>query len=129
MKKILIVSLTIPVFFVLVYFLHQYLIDVYSVVDIDFSNKFFQFITILSAVMLSNILLMQLLKPKIVGLVFLAWSMLKIMLVMAYFVFFVMKKDIQLAHSTIYELVTIYMIYLLFEVVFGIFLIKNQEKV
>jgi hypothetical protein len=113
-------------FFYFVYQLHLYLIDVFNVTDIDFSNDFFQFISILSALMLLNIILFQLIKPKIVGFVFLAWSMLKIMLVMAYFVFFVMKKDIQLAHSTIYELVSIYMVYLFFEVVFGVMLIKEK---
>ena len=126
MKKASLFTLLILPFFYFVYQLHLYLIDIFNVSDIDFSNNFFQFISILTALMLLNIILFQLIKPKIVGFVFLAWSMLKIMLVMAYFVFFVMKKDIQLAHSTIYELVTIYMVYLFFEVVFGIILIKEK---
>ena len=78
--------------------------------------------------MMSNIILFQLIKPKLVGFVFLAWSMLKIMLVMAYFVFFVMKKDIQLAHSTIYELVIIYMVYLFIEVFITTMLIKEKAS-
>ncbi len=126
MKKAFLFTLLILPFFYFVYQLHLYLIDVFNVTDIDFSNDFFQFISILSALMLLNIILFQFIKPKIVGFVFLAWSMLKIMLVMAYFVFFVMKKDIQLAHSTIYELVSIYMVYLFFEVVFGVMLIKEK---
>jgi hypothetical protein len=126
LKKAFLFTLLILPFFYFVYQLHLYLIDVFNVTDIDFSNDFFQFISILSALMLLNIILFQLIKPKIVGFVFLAWSMLKIMLVMAYFVFFVMKKDIQLAHGTIYELVSIYMVYLFFEVVFGVMLIKEK---
>jgi hypothetical protein len=126
LKKAFLFTLLILPFFYFVYQLHLYLIDVFNVSDIDFSNDFFQFISILTALMLLNIILFQLIKPKIVGFVFLAWSMLKIMLVMAYFVFFVMKKDIQLAHSTIYELVSIYMVYLFFEVVFGVMLIKEK---
>ena len=126
MKKASLFTLLILPFFYFIYQLHLYLIDVFNVSDIDFSNDFFQFISILSALMLLNIILFQFIKPKIVGFVFLAWSMLKIMLVMAYFVFFVMKKDIQLAHSTIYELVSIYMVYLFFEVVFGVMLIKEK---
>lgn len=126
MKRIPVASLIILPFFYFTNQLHLYLIDVFAVSDIDFSNNFFQFISLLSITMLSNLIIFQLLKPKIVGFVFLAWSMLKIMLVMAYFVFFVMKKDVQLAHGTIYELVTIYMVYLFFEVVFGIFLIKEK---
>jgi len=126
LKKAFLFTLLILPFFYFVYQLHLYLIDVFNVTDIDFSNDFFQFISFLSALMLLNIILFQFIKPKIVGFVFLAWSMLKIMLVMAYFVFFVMKKDIQLAHSTIYELVSIYMVYLFFEVVFGVMLIKEK---
>jgi len=128
MKKVFLGVLFIPIMFVSVWFLHQFLQAFYGVTDAVFSNMLFQFTSILSGLVFFNIIIFQLIKPKIVGFVFLAWSMLKIMLVMAYFVFFIMQKNIHLANSTIYEFVTIYMIYLFFEVIFTVFILNQKSS-
>ncbi len=117
-----------PVFLFTEY-IHQRLIIFFNVDNQQFVNGFFDFITLTTALMLTNIILVSLLKPKITGYVFLAWSMLKIMLVMAYFIFFVYGKDLQPDNNEILEIVSIYMIYLFYEVVFTYFSISRDGNI
>ena len=112
--------------FLLTGYIHRQLITFFNVDNQQFVNGFFDFITLTTALMLTNIVLVSLLKPKITGYVFLAWSMLKIMLVMAYFIFFVYGKDLHPGNNEILEIVSIYMIYLFYEVVFTYFSISRD---
>ena len=114
--------------FLLTEYIHQRLILFFNVDNQQFVNGFFDFITLTTALMLTNIILVSLLKPKITGYVFLVWSMLKIMLVMAYFIFFVYGKDLHPDNNEILEIVSIYMIYLFYEVVFTYFSISRDGK-
>jgi len=112
-------------FFLLADYLHTRLITFFDIQNTEFVDDFYRFISLTTILMLSNILIVQYLKPKITGFVFLAWSMLKIMLVMAYFIFFVQGKDLNPANNDIFELVSMYLIFLLYEVVFTVLLIRS----
>jgi len=54
--------------------------------------------------------------------------MIKIMLVMAYFVWFVLKPEVKLPNADIYDIVTLYMLYLFYEVIFVVSLLKENKK-
>ena len=124
-KKSIFLFLSIfPVFF-LIYILHQYLLKLFDIKAIDLANNLVAFISFAGFVMLTNLLLVYLIKPKLTGFVFLAWSMLKIMLIIAYFVFFIFPRSIQVPDGVVYDLIFIYTLLLIYEVFFTIILVKK----
>ena len=124
-KKMLFLFVSIFPVIYLIYLFHQYLLGLFNVTQLKLSNNFFVLISGAGFIMLTNLLLVQQLKPKMAGFVFLAWSMLKIMLVLAYFAFFILPKNIQIQNSTIYDLLIIYVVFLVYEVAFSIKLIEK----
>jgi len=124
-KKMLFLFVSIFPVIYLIYLFHQYLLGLFNVTQLKLSNNFFVLISGAGFIMLTNLLLVQQLKPKMTGFVFLAWSMLKIMLVLAYFAFFILPKNIQIQNSTIYDLLIIYVVFLVYEVAFSIKLIEK----
>jgi len=110
--------------FVVIYFIHQELIKLFSVENSGFVNRFYNFITSVSFLMIINLLTVYIFKIKYVGFTFLAWSLLKLMLVMAYFV--IIMPKISLSNNEIYEIVVLYLIYLIYEVFLGVFLLKTK---
>jgi len=125
-KKIsVLIASVFPVFLVF-YFLNKFLLNVFNIINTNFANKFFLFIVLLSMLMITNLLLVQIIKPKITGFVFLAWSMLKIMLVLAYFAFFIIPKNIKLSNSFVYYVIIIYCLFLIYETIFSFFLIDRK---
>ncbi len=125
-KKVLFLFLSIFPIFLLVYFVHQYLLQVFNITNIELANKFFVFILSAGFVMLTNMLLVQILKPKITGFVFLAWSMLKVILVMMYFALVILPQHIDLPNSVIYDMIIIYSLLLIYETVFSVLLIDRH---
>ena len=124
-KKSIFLFLSIfPVFF-LIYILHQYLLKFFDIKAIDLANNLVAFISFAGFVMLTNLLLVHFIKPKLTGFVFLAWSMLKIMLIIAYFVFFIFPRSIQVPDGVVYDLIFIYTLLLIYEVFFTIILVKK----
>lgn len=127
MKQTVLFLSIIP-FFILVYFFQQKFLLWFGVTNIDFAQNFYLFISLVSLIMLSNLILIYYFKQKYVGLVFLSWSMLKIMLVMGYFVYFRLIPIRSVSNVAIYYIVSVYFLYLFYEVFFGIFLLKNSGK-
>ena len=126
-RKLLLAVSIIPVF-ILIYFLHLFFMDLYGVDNTDFVTSFYVFITGIALLMLSSMLGVSFVNAKYTGFTFLAWSLLKIMLVMAYFVWFVLKPDVKLPNPVIYDIVTLYMLYLFYEVIFAVILLKENQK-
>ncbi len=126
MPKILSLVITSIITFIVIYFLHQTLIDVFSVQNTDFVWHFYYFLTAISALMIINVLLVYVLKPKFVGYTFLIWSMLKLMMVMGYFIIFVLKPRLVLGNCVIFEIISLYFMYLTYEVFFSVFLLKEK---
>jgi len=112
------------VVFIGIYFIHQELIKLLNIDKQEFVNRFYFYITVVSFLMLVNMFMVYVIKHKYVGYTFLAWSMLKLMLVMGYFVMFVLVPKISLSNTEIYEIVGIYLLYLIYEVFLGILLLK-----
>jgi len=110
--------------FVAIYFIQQRLVNLFGVENSNFTNRFYFFLTAVSFLMIINLLTVYVFKIKFVGYTFLAWSMLKLMLVMAYFVILIPK--ISLSNNEIYEIVTLYLIYLFYEVFLGVLLLKTK---
>jgi len=125
-KKSIFLFLSIfPVFF-LIYILHQYLLKLLDIKAVHLADNLVVFISSAGFVMLTNLLLVHFTKPKLTGFVFLAWSMLKIMLIIAYFVFFIFPLSIQVPDTVIYDLIIIYTLLLIYEVFFTIILVKKN---
>ena len=110
--------------FVAIYFIQLGLIKLFCIESPDFVNRFYTFLTGVSFLMIINLLTVYIVKIKYVGYTFLAWSLLKLMLVMAYFV--ILMPKISLSNNEIYEIVTLYLIYLIYEVFLGVFLLKTE---
>jgi len=110
--------------FVAIYFIQQELIKLFSVENSGFVKRFYTFLTGVSFLMIINLLTVYIVKIKYVGFTFLAWSLLKLILVMAYFV--ILMPKISLSNNEIYEIVALYLIYLIYEVFLGIFLLKTK---
>ncbi len=117
---------SIPLFPGAIYLLHPIFMRLYKVNQPDFVQNFYVFLTTVSLAMLLNIILVYNLKPKFTGYTFLVWSMLKIMLVMGYFIVFVLRPQLQLSHSDIFDIMTLYFLYLIYEVIFGIVLLQKN---
>jgi hypothetical protein len=128
MKKILLFVSIFP-FFIFVYFAQQELLVLFKVKNIELAQNFYRFISMVAMFMLLNLVLMHYFKQRYTGFVFLAWSMLKIMLVMGYFVYFVLIPGKNLSNAVIFDMVGIYLLYLIYEVVFGIFLIRDTNVI
>ena len=127
MNRKLLLSLSIIPVFLIIYFLHSFLLDFFQVKNHDFAYNFYVFLTGIALLMLTSMLGVSFVQPKYTGFTFLAWSMIKIMLVMAYFVWFVLKPDVKLQNPVIYNIVTLYMLYLFYEVIFAVILLKENK--
>jgi len=125
-RKLLLVVSILPVF-VLIYFLHPVLLDFYQVNNRIFAASFYIFLTGIALLMLTSMLGVSFVNSKYTGFTFLAWSMIKIMLVMAYFVWFVLKPGVKLQNPVIYDIVTLYILYLFYEVIFAVILLKKNK--
>jgi len=112
--------------FVIIYFLNQQFIDIFCVKDVTFVWQFYYFISGVSALMLMNLVLVHYLHKKYIGYTFLAWTMIKLMLVMGYFLVFVFQPGITLNNNILYTIVSLYFAYLFYEVVFAVFLMKKS---
>ncbi len=112
-------------FFFLFYKVHEYLMHALVLKSPEFSSHFFTYISGISLMMLSNILLMRWLKPKYVGFTFLAWSMIKLMLVMAYFSFI---NKFEINNANIIEMLIVYLLFLVYEVFFTVILLPKRIK-
>jgi hypothetical protein len=110
--------------FVVIYFVQQGLVKLFCIKNPDFVNRFYVYITGISLLMIINLLTVYIVKIKYVGYTFLAWSLLKLMLVMAYFVILIPK--VSLSNNEIYEIVSLYLIYLIYEVFLGVLLLKTK---
>jgi len=113
-------------FFLFVYFLQPFLIRIFKVENVDFVFDFYYFITGVSLFMLLNLIVVFYFKNKFTGYVFLIWTMLKIMLVMAYFIVFVLHPKIHIDNSVVFAIMSTYFLYLIYEVVFGVLLLKSS---
>ncbi|GEM_PF-6741575 len=127
MKKILLLLLSLPPILLIIYYVHLYLVDYFEVADTALATKFYLFITGVTILVITNLLLTYFLKHKYIGFVFLAWSMIKIMLVMGFFLAFVLKKKIAVSNNTIYDFVIIYMLYLFYEIIFATQLLSIKK--
>ncbi len=125
-KSVLFLILSIIPVFVLIFYLFQFFTGLLEVDNTDFAYQFYQFLTFVSGFMLLNVLGVYFIKPKFVGYAFLIWSMLKIMLVMGFFILFVLYPKLPLSNSVVFDIMILYALYLLYEVVFGVVLL--QEK-
>ena len=112
--------------FIIIYFLNQGFIEVFCVKNTTFVWQFYYFISGVSALMLMNLVLINYLHKKYIGYTFLAWTMIKLMLVMGYFLVFVFQPGITLSHNTLYNIVSLYFAYLIYEVIFAVLLIKKS---
>jgi len=129
MKKYSVLIVFLVLAFITVFFLHQYLMNVFNIENRDVVWQFYYFITGVSGLMISNLFLIQAVKKKYTGFVFLAWSMIKLMLVMAFFLYFVYKPKIFLSDNAIFDMVILYMTFLIIEVLLTIFLLKQKIPV
>ena len=112
--------------FVIIYFLNQVFIDVFRVKNPDFVWQFYYFISGVSALMLMNLILVYHLHKKYIGYTFLAWTMIKLMLVMGYFLVFVFQPGISLSNNVLYTIVSLYLTYLVYEVLFAVLLMRKN---
>ena len=115
------------IFFGAVYELHPFLIQFFKVEKVDFVQNFYHFITAVTLLMLLNLVTVNYFKPQLTGYMFLAWSMLKIMLVMGYFVVFVLIPKRQINNAAVFDIAALYFLYLFFEVIFTVFLLHSRK--
>ncbi len=115
----------IPIFFA-AYLLHIYLVNFFDVQNKKLANKIFDYLIGISALMLVSLLITNWLKPKITGFVFLVWSMLKIILIMLYFILFIIPHNIKISNALVFDFMIIYAFLLIYEVIFSIQLIQKK---
>jgi len=127
-KPVVFLIISILPVFILIYYIFQYLTGILQVDNIDFAYKFYKFLTFVSAFMLLNVLIVYFAKQQFVGYTFLIWSMLKIMLVMAFFIIFVLHPKLPVSNSVVFDIMILYALYLIYEVVFGIVLLKEKNS-
>ncbi len=118
---------TLP-FFLLVYFLQPVFIRIFKVENTGFVMDFYYFITGVSLFMLFNVIVVFYVKRKLTGYVFLIWTMLKIMLVMAYFIIFVLHPKVSIDNSVVFAIMATYFLYLIYEVIFGVLLLNKPSQ-
>jgi len=126
MKRLLFAALSLVPVFILIYYIQLFFLDFYQVKNTVFASDFYVFITGIALLMLSSLLATAYFSPKYTGFMFLAWSMLKIMLVMAYFVWFVLRPGLAIGNQSILYIVSLYMLYLLYEVLVGVYLLQQK---
>jgi len=124
-QKFTYLLLSIFPFFFLFYKVHEHFMHSFNLKSLDFSSHFFTYITAISLLMLTNMLIMRWLKPKYVGFTFLAWSMIKLMLVMAYFSFI---NKLEINNANIIEMLIVYLLFLIYEVFFTTILLPKSIK-
>ncbi len=112
--------------FIIIYFLNQGFIEIFCVKKTTFVWQFYYFISGVSALMLISLILVHHLHNKYTGYTFLAWAMIKLMLVMGYFLIFVFQPGIALSHNILYTIVSLYFSYLIYEVLFAVLLMKKS---
>jgi len=111
--------------FGLIYFLHHLLSTLFGVSTNAFVKRFYSFITLISAVMLINVLVIAIFKSRFIGYTFLIWSMLKVMLVMGFFIIFVLIPHLKLDNNVIFDIIILYFLYLIYEVLLSLALLKE----
>ncbi len=114
--------------FGLIYLIHNELLAIFNISDKDktFVQLFYYFLTLLSAVMILNIFIVYFFKTKFVGYTFLIWSMLKIILVMVFFIVFALLPRLKLDDNSIFYIMSLYFLYLFYEVILGVALLKQK---
>jgi len=125
-KRIIYLYTSAIIVFILIFFLNQFLIDIFDVKTPDFVWQFYYFLTGISALMIMNLFLVHYINRKYVGYTFLAWALIKLMLIMAYFLVFVMRPGLTLSNAVLYNIVSLYFAYLIYEVFFSVFLLKEK---
>lgn len=113
--------------FVVTYFLNIFFIDLFCVENTTFIWQFYYFISGVTAIMLGSLVLMFFFNNRYTGHTFISWTMIKLMAVMAYFLIFVFESGITLKHNVLYNIVSLYMVYLVYEVFFTVILLKKSE--
>ena len=124
-RTILLIPITV-LFFLLVYFFHPILKNLLKVDNKEFVDQFYIFISIVSLTMLINIYVINYFKPKLTSYTFLIWSMLKIILVMAFMIIYVLLPKLNINHSVVFDIIILYFVYLIYEVGFGIYLLIHK---
>ena len=111
--------------FGLIYFLHHWLSILFGVSANSFVSRFYRLITLISAVMAINLLVVAIIKSNFIGYTFLIWSMLKVMLVMGFFIIFVLMPHLKLDNNVIFDIISLYFLYLFYEVTLSLALLKE----
>ncbi len=125
--KQLFLYISVIIAFVVIYFLNNLFIEIFCVKKPDFVWRFYYFISAVSALMIFSLIVVQYLNKRYTGYTFLAWTFIKLMLVMGYFLVFVFQPGIHLSYNILYAIVSLYLMYLLYEVAFTIFLMKAKS--
>ncbi len=125
LRKLIWTISIIPIFYA-AYLLHVYLLNFFDIQNIKLANNIFDYLIGISALMLVSLLITDWLKPKITGFVFLVWSMLKIILIMLYFILFIIPRDIKVSNAVVFDFMIIYAFLLIYEVIFSIQLIQKK---
>ncbi len=111
--------------FIASYVLNYFFIEIFCVKNKAFVWQFYYFISVVTAIMLLSLIMMFYLKNRYVGHTFIVWTMIKLMAVMAYFLFFVFDRDITLTDNILYNIISLYLVYLVYEVFFTVTLLKK----
>ncbi len=115
-----------PVFY-LIFLLFQFLTSVFPVNHPDLLNQLFLYISALSFLMLLNLLLVYVIKPYYTGLVFMIWSMIKLMFIMGFFAFYILPDNLQITNHFVYILVIVYLTYLIYELIVSLLLLNFER--
>ncbi len=115
-----------PAFF-LIFLFYQFLISQLPVNHSDVLNNLFIMLSGATFLMLTNLFLIQIFKPQYTGMTFLAWTMVKLMLVMGFFILFILPYDLKLTNNFIFVLVLTYFAYLAYELIFGVVLLSESR--
>ena len=113
-----------PVFY-LIFLFFQFLQHKLSPGNTELLNYLFLSLSGVSLLMLTNLLLVKLIKPYYTGITFMAWSMIKLMFIMGFFAVLIMPEDIRLSNEFIFVLMLTYLAYLGYELVFTLFLLQD----
>ncbi len=124
-KKQFYVLLSAIVFFIATYFFTFFYIDFFNVNNAINIWRFYFFISGVSAVMLLSLIMIYYFNNRYVGHTFIAWTMVKLMAVIVYFLIFVFGPDITLKRIVLYCIVSLYLMYLIYEVVLTVYLLKK----
>ena len=126
-RKQLYLFLSVVLLFIVTYFLNSFFIEIYCVENKAFVWQFYYFISGVTAIMLLSLVLIFFFNNRYTGHTFIAWTMIKLMAVMAYFLIFVFERDITLERSVLFNIVSLYLVYLVYEVFFTVLLLKKSD--